>query len=332
MKTTECRIFVGLFCSILVFSLVIPSWTELHAGISEYPNRPISMILPYAPGGPTDLSGRALAEAMEKHLKQPVVVVNKPGGAGTIGGYAVVSAKPDGYTLLYSNQATSLPEVFSYFYDSPYTSKDLRPISRILITIVAITVKGDAPWNSLKDLVESAKKLGGMKMATSGKNTTGYMFARILERKEKAGFTAVPMNSDADIITALLGGHVPVGNLVNTMTVKGLADAKKVKILTFLAKRRTDFSPNIPTVVELGYDLTPVGFLGFFGPQKMPDEAVEKIDGVVRKVVQEPDFKAKIKGMGLVMDYGDPSDFERFIGEAIKDYQSFYREEGLVKK
>jgi len=332
MKTKGCRIFAGLFCSFLVFSTVISSWTEVHAEISEYPNRPITLVVATGAGGATDLTARAVAEAMEKHLKQPMVVVNKPGGAGTIGGNVVVTAKPDGYTLGFFSFISSLPEAFRYFYEAPYTSKDLRPISRIVYAVTGVTVRGDAPWNSIKDLVEFAKKQGGFKILTAGKNSQSYMFVRILEKREKAGITAVPMNSDAEVLTALLGGHAPGGMLYNSMAIKGLVDAKKLKILAFCLKDRTDFAPDIPTVVELGYKLPPVGALGVYGPQKVQDEVVEKIDGVARKIVEEPDFKAKIKSMGLPRAYEGPSGFEKFNAQSKEQLEDFFKEEGLVKK
>src|SRR3972149_5807525 len=124
MKTTLFRIclFLGLFT---IGSL----GAELHASSATYPDRAITVVVPYPAGGVTDLSARALAERMEKHLKQPVVVVNKVGGRATVGGFAVVTAKPDGYTLGFFPIASSLPEVFSYFYDAPYSGKDLKPIS-----------------------------------------------------------------------------------------------------------------------------------------------------------------------------------------------------------
>ncbi len=323
--------FVGLFVLSLIFSLVISAWTEVRAGTSEYPTRAITLIVPYAAGGPTDLTARAVAEAMEKHLKQPVMVANKPGAAGTIGGNAVVTARPDGYTLGFLNIAASLTEAFSYFYEAPYTSKDLRPISSIVYAVAAVTTKGDAPWNSLKELVESAKKEGGIKVLTSGRNTQGYMFMRILEKKERAGIVPVPMNSDADIIRDILGGHAPAAILMNTSAIKGLADAKKIRILAFCLKERTDFAPEIPTVVELGYKLPPVGSLGLYGPKKLPEAVVKRIDEAARKVVEEPDFKAKIRHMGERMAYEGPAGFQKFNDESLEQLQAFFKEEGLIK-
>src|SRR4030065_1186854 len=128
MKKIGWRWLAGLFC-LLMSSLLIGSFVPEIAAAS-YPARTITLVVPYAPGGVTDLGARALAEAMERHLKQPVVVVNKPGGGTTIGGNAVVTSKPDGYTLGFFPTSASIPEVFTHFYQAPYSSKDLKPVSQ----------------------------------------------------------------------------------------------------------------------------------------------------------------------------------------------------------
>jgi len=145
MSIKACFLFVGLF-----FIGSCPN--ILYAAGSEYPNRAVTLIVPFAAGGTTDLNARIFAEAMEKHLKQPVVVVNKPGGSMTIAGYAVASAKPDGYTLGFLVGASVVPEVFAYFYSADYSSNDLRPICRVCTLILTILVRGDAPWNSHRDI------------------------------------------------------------------------------------------------------------------------------------------------------------------------------------
>src|SRR3990170_184312 len=140
MKTMRCvKLTVCFFLLIGLFFGLFGSL--VHAAGTDYPNKTISIILGVPPGGVTDMGARLLAQFMEKELKQPVVVVNKPGGAATIGGYAVVSAKPDGYTLGYFPGSGGVPEVFTYFYSAPYSSGDLRPVSRVHAPAIAIAVK-----------------------------------------------------------------------------------------------------------------------------------------------------------------------------------------------
>jgi tripartite-type tricarboxylate transporter receptor subunit TctC len=156
----------------------------------------VTVIVPYPAGGVTDLAARTLTEAMEKHLKQPVVVSNKVGGATTIGGYAVATAKPDGYTLGFFPVAPTIPEAFEYFQEAPYTSKDIRPISGVTTPVMAIVVKEDAPWNSFKELIEYAKKNPGVKVGTGGKQTLQYMFMAATNRTDKTRFVGIPFAGD----------------------------------------------------------------------------------------------------------------------------------------
>ena len=328
MRNMRDRLLTGLLC-LFMGSLLLSSFSpKIHA--ATYPERAITLVVPYAPGGVTDLGARALAEAMEKYFKQAVVVQNKPGGGTTIGGNAIVTAKPDGYTLGFLPTSASLPEVFTYFYEAPYSSKDLRPVCRILAPVLAITVKEDAPWNSLKDLVEYARKNPGLKMGTHGKSTLGYLVMVTVGKAEKVNFVDVPFDGDSKIVPAILGGHVPVGTPAFP-AIKSLLDAKKVKVLTLCIERRADFAPEIPTVVELGYKLAFVSYLGVFGPKGLPDEVVKKLDEVVRKISEEKDFRTKINNMGTQLNYETTSSFEKSLTRYRENLQSFFKEEGLVK-
>ena len=330
MKIKGMRLLTGLSFLFIGLFLIGSYWTEIHAAGSGYPDKAITLVVPFAPGGVTDLGARALADAMEKQLKQPVVVVNKPGGGTTIGGNAVVTSKPDGYTLGFFPTSASLPEVFTYFYEAPYSSKDLKPICRILAPVLAVTVKEDAPWKSLKDLVEFARKNPGTKMGTHGKSTLGYLVMTTVGKAEKVSFVDVPFAGDSKIVPAILGGHVPFGTPAFP-SIKPLLDAKKVKVLALCIEKRADFAPEIPTVVELGYKLAFISYLGVFGPKGTPDEVVKKIDEVVRKISEEQDFRSKINGMGTQLHYEDTASFEKSLIRYRENLQAFFKEEGLVK-
>lgn len=297
---------------------------------SDYPNKPISIILGVPPGGSTDMGARLLAQFMEKQLKQPVVVVNKPGAAATIGGYAVASAKPDGYTLGYFPGSGSVPEVYSYFYSAPYSSADLRPISRIHAPVIAIAVKSDAPWNTMKEFVEYARKNPGTKFGHIGKSTTQYVIMSTIVKAEKLNMVDVPFDGDGSMVPALLGGHVPIATPV-LYVIRSLVEGKKLKVLAVAVKNRAPSVPDVPTLAELGYKLPFTSFLGMFAPKKTPDEIVKKLEDTIRKVLDDKEFQEKNKAMDMPIDYDDAAGFEKYLANYKSTAQAFFKEQGLVK-
>jgi len=331
MKTKgRRRMMAGLFFLVPGLFVGICFFSEAYAASSTYPDRPINLVVPFLPGGVTDLGARALAEPLEKLLKQSVVVVNKPGGATTVAGNYVATSKPDGYTLGFFPDMASTPEVFSYFYEAPYSSKDLKPICSAMVPVLGWTAKEDAPFSNMKDLVDFARKNPGAKVGIHGRSAVGYISMVVLNRAEKAGFIDVPMDSDAKIVPAILGGHVPVATPAFP-AVKSLYEAKKVKVLALLIEKRADFAPEIPTFVELGYKLTSFPYLGIFAPKGTPDEVAKKVDEAVRKIVAEPDFQAKINSLGIQLSYQDTATFEKSHVRYREAYRVFFKEEGLVK-
>ena len=317
-----------LFLSIGFFCLVW--WQGVSQAASDYPNRAISLIVPYPAGGVTDLGARAVAESLEKHLKQPVVVVNKTGGGTTIGGYAVASAKPDGYTLGFFPVAAAIPEAYAYFQEAPYSSKDLRRICSGVATAYTISVKEDAPWKTLKELIEYAKKNPGMKVGTGGKQTLQSMLMTSINKTEKAGFVTVPFAGDPQNLAALLGGHTQVGAF-DFSVAKSLWDAKKIRVLATVTEKRAEFAPNIPTVVEIGYPILYVSVLGINAPKGIPDEAVQKIDALVARISKEPDFQTKIHNTALQINYQNAETYEKSLNTYRTNISNFFKEEGLVK-
>ncbi len=331
MRINRVKMFAIASVSLLCFFLTGLSWIDVYAADPAYPTKAINIVIPVGPGGLIDLSARVLAEAMEKELKQPVVVINKPGGATTVGGYAVASAKPDGYTLGLLINPTSVPEAYSYFFAAPYTSADLRPICQVNTFFVTVTVKADAPWNSLKDLIEYARKNPGMKFAHAGKSTIQYVLMTSIAKAENLKLVDVPYDGDGAQIPAVLGGHVPIGTPAYN-AAKPMIDAKKLKVLAISSEKRVSIAPDIPVIGELGYKVPYyTTFISLFAPKKAPDHVVTKINEVVRKLSQDKEFINKNESMGLVLAYEDIAAFEKYLVQFKANIQAFFKEEGLVK-
>ena len=330
MKEAGWKTFGEIFCLFFVLFLIIPFWNEAGAASAKYPNRPITVVVPYPPGGSTDLAARVWADGLEKILKQPVVVTNKVGGASTVGGNFVALAKPDGYTLGYLPFHTATPEAYSYFMDAPYSSKDFKPICTVTAGVSAIAVKADAPWNSLKEFVEFAKKNPGLKCGTSGKATPPYRLVGKLDRQEKLGLVHVPYQGDAEVCLGLLGDHIQIASLIYAAG-KSLADGKKIKFLAVSTKKRLDFAPDIPTVAESGYVSPSPDPQAVYGPKGTPDEVVKIISDATRKIIEQSDYRTKVHSLGVMVNYEDASIIEKANGQVKDEILSFFREEGLVK-
>jgi tripartite-type tricarboxylate transporter receptor subunit TctC len=321
---TTCFLLTGML-------LIGLSWSVLHAADASYPAKSITLVNPMAPGGLTDVAARLLAEALEKQLKQPVVVVNKPGGAMTTGGYAVASAKPDGYTLGFFMNSAALPEVYTYFYSAPYSSSDLKPVCRTHFFNTAVTVKGDAPWNTMKDFVEYVRKNPGTKFGHNGKGGLQYVIMTTIAKAEKLQMVDVPYDGDGTSIPAIMGGHIPVA-LPAYALVKPLAEAKKLKVLAISSEKRVDFAPDVPALGELGYKIPSyASFFAVFAPKKTPDAIVKKVEELVHKITADKEFQAKNRGLDLSLSYQDSADFEKYLAQWKADMLSFFKEQGMAK-
>ncbi len=331
MKTASRGVWIGFGSLFAVLFLSAFMTDALSAGSKEYPNRTVTIIVPYPPGGGTDLTARALAEGFQKHLKQPFVVVNKVGGATTVGGYAVASAKTDGYTLGFFPPAATIPEAYTYFQEAPYSSRDIKPISGLQPPIQSVAVKDDAPWQSLKELVEYARNNPGIKVSTGGKQTTPHMFLAILNRFEKTGFVGIPFAGDPPNLAALMGGHVSVG-ILDYSAMRSLVEAKKLRLLAVVtSEKRIDYIPTVPTGIELGYRIPYWPINGLVGPKDLPQEIVETLDHTVAKICTEQDFQAKIRNMTVQIDYQNSASYERTLAKFKESVMAFFKQEGLVK-
>jgi len=324
MKRLEMKGIMILMLSAILFltGTVQMSW---GAG---YPERPISLIVPFPPGGAGDLGARALASLLEGVLKQTIVVENKPGGANLIGGNLVASAKPDGYVLGYLSVVPAIPETFVYFQKPPYSSKDLTPICPVTNVPGALIVKADSPWKDIKDFVEYARKNPRVKVGTRGPGSIPQLMLLGIQKAENVIFTDVPFPGDAPITTAVLGGHILAG-ISSFGTVRPQVEAKNLRVLLLYTKKRLEAAPDIPCVSDVGYDPPVFPFFGVFGPKGMSAEIVSKIESAVKKVVDDARFQERItKTLGFEVIYEDSESFKKTLKKYQTEIEGFYKELG----
>jgi tripartite-type tricarboxylate transporter receptor subunit TctC len=297
-----------------------------------YPDRPITLVIPYASGGTTDVVARALGDAMERHLKQPVIVSAKPGGGTTVGGNAVASAKPDGYTIGLLTPATYASELLAVDFKVPYVSKDLKPIVGVMEVPMGILAKGDGPYKTLKDYVEDARKNPeGLKMAVLGKNhSTNYILMDIA-RKEKVNLSGVPFAGGAAMVPAVLGGHVPTAMTGLDPSIKSLLDTNKMRLLAIALNRRVDLCPDVPCLGELGYKVNFIFTCGLYGPKGLPAEIAKKIEDAATKACSDPEFKTRVFNSMALVSYMDGPTYEKTMLEYTENLEKFMRAEGFLK-
>lgn len=300
-------------------------------GLAEYPEKPISIVVPYPAGGVMDLTARALADSLTAYVSQPVVVVNRTGAGATIGGNAVATAAPDGYTLGFFPVAAAVPEVFRFAYSAPYSSQDLKPISAVAATAMSFAVKADSPLRSMKDVVELARKSGGLMIGTPGKQTLPSMIMVKMAAKESVKLEDAPFGGDSKTLPALLGGHVAVG-AIDFAALKASVEAGKIRVLAVCTEKRIDLAPDVPTVLELGYDLPYVSSLGLFGPKGLPEDVARKLDELVARIASEPKFVNRMKEMSIQVAYKDSATYRPALARDRANLEAFFTQQGMYKK
>ncbi len=329
MKGVTFR-FVGKI--LFVFLVIVTvGCLGFRVASAEYPDQPVTLIVPFPAGGVTDIGARAFADALEKHFKKPVVVVNKVGGATTIGGNAVATAKPDGYTLGYFPSMASMPEVYSYFIGAPYSSKGLQPICRVAEVVGLVAVKGDSPLNTFNELVEHMRKNPGTTWGVHSRSTLGYIVMRQIAKRENIKITDVVLEGDVKIIPAILGGHILVGTPVYT-PAKPLVDAKELKLLALLSEKRADFFPKVPLITEFGYKVPGGLFNAVFAPKGTPPDIVGKLSDAAATICKNPSFQSKFEALAMLPNYEDTKTFAVSFEAERTQLLRFFEEEGLIKK
>lgn len=282
-------------------ALALPGWAQ-----SEYPNKPIELVVPYAAGGGTDVLARAFAEATRKYISQPITVLNKPGASGAIGWQDVVNSKPDGYKLaVVTVELTTIPHMGL----AKFTYEDFAPLARLNADPAAITVKADAPWNTIEEFLAAAKKAnGGMKLGNSGNGSIWHLAAAALEEKTGVKFNQAPFNGAAPAVLALMGGHIDVVS-VSPAEVTTYVQSGKLKTLAVMADQRVKGFENVPTLKERGIDLSIGTWRGLAAPKGTPPEIIAKLKDLAAKAMNEPVMKDAMDKQNMGIAWADDVQF-----------------------
>ncbi len=280
-----------------------------------YPTRPIQVIVPFPPGGVADLVGRPFVAALEKHLKQPVVIVNKTGAGGAVGMQALAVSKPDGYSLMVALSSISvMPEVDTMFGRPPvYKLSDFAPIALLSADPTVLIVSSKSPWKTVADFVADAKKRPGeIKYSSSGIYGTMHVAMEMFAHSAGIKLRHIPTGGGGPALTALLGGHVDALSGGPNIAVAQMK-AGTVRVLGGWGDKRLAALPDVPTLKELGYkDVEFYIWSGFFAPAATPEPILKVLREATAKAVQAPEFKAAMQKMETPIAYLDAPEFKTF--------------------
>lgn len=276
----------------------------------DFPEKDIQIIVPYAAGGGTDTLSRQFAELAKATTGVGVSVLNKEGGGGAVGMQFGANAKTDGYTVTMTTvELLTLPNSNL----ASFTYEDFKPIALLNSDPSAITVKADAPWNTLEDFLEDSKN-SKLKIGNSGTGAIWHLAAAALELKVGTVFNHIPFEGAAPAVTALLGGHVDAVS-VSPAEVINQVKAGELKILTVMADERVDSLPDVPTLKESGIDLSIGTWRGLSVPKDTPANVVKILEEKFATVAQGDEFKAQVEKLGFGYKYLDSEGLYAFWKE-----------------
>jgi len=287
---------------------------------SNYPNRPIRVIIPFAPGGVTDTSGRFIAEQLSLKLGQQVIADNKPGASGNIGTQMVAIAEPDGYTILlgYAGTLSINPLLFEKV---PFDSvKDFAPIGKIGDAILILVANNDFQGKTLADVITISKKdSNGLSYGTSGTGGTPNIAGELFKQKTGANLVHVPYKGGGQALLDLLGGNIP---LVYTAVAGAnqYVAAGRIKAIAVSSAKRSPSMPDVPTFIESGVkDFVIDDWVGLLAPAKTPKPIINKLNQALNEILNSPEGRAKLLSMGIFATPGTPEKFsEQIKGDLIR--------------
>jgi len=279
-----------------------------------YPSKPITLIVPFPPGGVADIVGRPFAEALSRELKTPVIIENKPGAGGGIGMGAVAKAKADGYTLLMALSSISiLPEADKVLGRAPlYQLDQFTPIARLTADPTILAVRADSPWKTLQDFVADARRRpGAITYGSSGNYGTMHVPMEMFAHRADVKLLHVPFTGGGPAVVALLGGQVDALS-TGPSTVLQHVKAGKVRVLASWGDHRLASLPDVKTLTESGFDAVFFQWCALFAPAGTPEPVLSRLLEAARVAVADPRFVNTLATVETPVQYLDAPEMRRF--------------------
>lgn len=317
--------------NLLLCALMLLVVAASPARAQSYPKGPVNLVVPYAPGDATDLAARTMAEELSKLLKVPVLVINRPGAGGALGTENVAKAAKDGYTLLFTTNATL---TFRRVFD-PATAhydplRDFAPLGISTRIPNVLALRSDLPYNNLAGMLAYAKKNPGqVRIGTAGAGSAGDFTVGTVNALTGAGITMVPFKGASPAVTDALGGHIEGVTLALGVVSSHMRSGALRAVV--ISSRFPEF-PDVPTLVDQGYSQNIFGlWLGFFAPAGVPAEVTAVLVPAIEKVVKDPGVGARLLPRGMVQEYASPELLSNEMREEFRLIEELTKKSGAVK-
>ena len=303
-----------LFKAFTVAGILLAGAT-LAAAQNAWPTRAITMVVPFPPGGLADLVARPVAEAMSRELGQPVVIENKAGAGGGIGMSQVAKARPDGYTILLAlSSLTVIPEADAVLArPAMFALNDLRPIARFTADPTVLAVRADAPWKTVQQFVDDARKRpGAINYGSSGNYGTMHVPMEILAQNAGIKMTHVPFTGAGPAVVALLGGQIDAVS-TGPATVLQQVKAGKLRVLAHWGNGQLGALPDVPSLKYAGFNAEYAQWSGLFIPRDTPEPIAQRLRAAAKVAAQDAKVKEVILSAGSPVLYLDAPDFQNYV-------------------
>lgn len=303
-----------------LFSGVVAATVALFsagAAASTWPERPIRLVVPFAPGGGTDIFTRVMAPRLSEVLGQQIVVDNKPGGSSIIGSQQVAGATPDGYTLLVVDSSFMINP--SLRKDLPYDSQtDFVPIVHLASGPVILVVNPKVPANSLKELIDLAKSdPKALFYGSGGNGASTHLAGELFKSVAGLSIEHVPFKGTGEALTAVIAGQVPM-TFTGISSARGPVEDGRLRAIAVTGKERSAAMPNVPTFDEAGLaNVNSSSQWGVYGPKGLPADVVTKINAAFNEALKDPAVIERVKGLGYTLAGGSPQEFKAFTKEEM---------------
>ena len=319
-----------------MLSKLIHALTAITLGMSPaavmaqaYPTKPIRMVLPFPPGGPTDITGRAIAQKLSEQLGQTVVPENRPGAAGNVGLELASRSAPDGYSIVLAAPPIAISP--SLYKKLNYNAqKDLAPISLVASIENIMVVHNSVPAKSLKEFIQLARSFPGkLNFSSSGAGSTNHLASELLKGRYKLNMVHVPFKGSGPALVALMSGEVDVG----TMAVPGaipIVRANRVRPLAVLSEKRVPPLPDVPTAKEAGVDDFVVSiWYGVLAPAGTPRDVINRLNSEIHKALASADLKQRLAASGVDPLTSTPEGFASHIRSETVRYAKVIKDAGI---